>query len=242
MKTTCNLLRYQAQVYIRSARYVLPFAALLIFLGGLYAYRPMQVVQGFSFSASVLCFVMVAIGLSYPDVEDTVSEQLLVLKMRSAARYETACVLFVGLVGVALAVFCLLFGVLVDALTGFTLFDEPLRLSDALYGLAVHAAMAFLGGAVGGLLHPRIVRDRKMALLLAIFICAVGLVKPGLHGLLPATAWVTWLFPPVAEVSTLFADKLAFDGLTVLRAAGGALLYGAAASVARVLLLVRRGY
>ncbi|MDF2544273.1 MAG: transport system permease protein [Herbinix sp.] len=82
-----ELLSYQYQAYRRSNKYIMPLITYLFYLGASYQVRPLSIVASLVLSFGTLYFIMVWIGFSYGEVIDPVEEQLLLLKIRSAARY-----------------------------------------------------------------------------------------------------------------------------------------------------------
>lgn len=242
MKSVCRAVRYHAAGYLRTTRYVIPAFVLLAFMGGVYGLKPAKVVDSYAFSMGALFFVMVSVGLTYSDVEDAVSEQVLVLKMGSAVKHHMARALFLLTISVAFGLFTALFPVLADVINRFTLFKRPLTFQDVAGALAVSSAVAFLGGATGAALHPRIIRDRKAAILIAAFVALVGFAKIGIHRAAPALRAVTWAFPPISDILDRFVGAEAFTAQNVLFAAGIALAYGAVLTALQIAVLARRKF
>lgn len=242
MRTVCNTIRYHADVYIRTPKYVVPFLALLIFLWGAYGYMPVQVVNSFAFTMSVLFFVMVCVGLTYHDTENTVAEQLLILKLGNAWKHYLAQTVFLFLVGTVFSLFTVLFPLLVNIVTNFALYKRPITASDIISAFVVHCFVAYMGSAVGALFHPRIIKDRKLAMLLAVFVAVVGFTKMGIHQQLPIAAACTWLFPPVSNIADLFTGQETFIARHVAYAVGITTLYGTVINAASIIVLIKKKF
>lgn len=60
------------------------------------------------------------------------------------------------------------------------------------------------------LFHPRIVRNRKRALLVLVGVGLVSLSKMGILESMPALKAVLWVFPPVADILAALADEEQF--------------------------------
>lgn len=242
MSVIGNVLRYHARVYTRTNKYIMPFAALVIALGGIYAYAPYKAVEHYPFSSTICFFVMVWIGFTYPEVEDPVSQQLLMLKVRSETKYWVCNLLFLFLLSACASLFAVLFPILIHVMYGFTSFSPPLTLSDVGFALMLHLFVSCMGIAVGAFFHPRIFPDRKAALLFVLFLTILGTVKIGLHKALPATAVVTWLLPPLSDIIGLFAGKEEFTLGDIALAALWAALYGSTLLGAQVYLLIKKKF
>lgn len=242
MQVIASVLAYKRRVYLRTNQYVMPFTLLLVFLGALYAVKPTDVVDSFTLSLIVLYFLSAWIGFSYQEMEDPIAEQVLLVKIGRPTAYYVADTLFMLLIGAAAALLAVGFPLVVNAVNGFTLYLTPLTLSDVLYAYGLHLSAAFMGASVGALFHPRILSERKLALLLVCCVMVVGFVQIGIHDLLPLTRWVTWLFPPISRVIDSLSDMQGFQGPTVLLWTLVSLLYGAALSLVKIGLLLRRKF
>lgn len=243
MKTMRNVLRYQTRSYLVGSRYIMPCAVLLVLEALLYAIAKVRIADSYTASSAILFFVMIWMGLAYTDAEDPVGEQLLVLGIGSHVRHQVYVSVFLALVGTCLAAFATAYPLVANlAFQQGGLFHTPVTASGVLWGFLLHVAVAFMGSAVGMLLHPRIMKDRKMAVLFTLFIGLVGFIKAGIHRVIPASRAVTWLFPPMSDLSERFAGQDVFDPGSLLLMLGLCLLYGAAMTAIRVWLLNRRRF
>lgn len=242
MKTMLNLLRYDAATYRRTNKYVMPFLALLVAESGIYAIAPVRVADSYVFSMCLLFFIMVWMGLVYPETVNPVDEQLVMLKIGSAPKYYTAGLAFQFLLGACMSLFATLYPLLMHAVRGFTLYKTSLMASDVMLSFVLHCCVAFCGSSVGGLFHPRIMTDRKMALLLALFVSLTGAVKIGIHRAIPASVAVTWLFPPVSDLMAMFAGLDTFPVGNAMLAMLFVLAYALVLSAVKVTLLCKRKF
>lgn len=237
VQKTFHTLRYQLATYVRSSKPVMPFATQLLLVGLLYAVMPVLPADSYAASATILCFTTAWIGLTYADVDDPVSAQLLTLKLGGTGPYQLAYSLFLLLIAIFAGVLATVQPLLVNLVNSFALYKEPLTAGTVFYGLLLHIAAGFMGTAIGALFHPRFFPDRKIALLLICFLLVAGFVKPGIVSMLPFTRVVTWLLPPIANISAALSGTATFPAGSVLRLAGHCALYGAALTAIRVLLL-----
>lgn len=242
MRTLRFLVSYHNKACMKSNRFVMPFAALIIFLFFSYTIAPLGVVDSFALSMVCLFFLMVWNGLIYNDVEPPVSEQLLILKTRSAVKFYMSKVLCLALMGVVEGAIAVIFPVMQNMLNHFHLYTRPLTWQDVLMALFLHFFAAFAGAATGSLLHPRIMRDRKGAVLLTFLIALMGLVKIGINDKIPLTRWVTWVFPPVSDMVKTFTGMDYFTWASVLKVSGMLIAYGFVLTGIQVYFLVKKKF
>lgn len=242
MRAIVNTLRYQTRVYLRSNKPIMPFAVLILLVGLLYAVMPVLPADSYAASATVLSFVSAWLGLSYAEVEDPVSEQLIVLKLGSIVKYQAAYTLFLVLVGLAAGALAVVLPLIQYAIHGEALYEVQVNVSTVLYALVLHTCVAFMGTSTGAFFHPRLFPNRQITLLLICFALLLGFVKIGLHRMFPFTAALTWIFPPISEISETFSGMGLFSLGPVAAVAGRCLLYGGVLTAIRITVIARRRF
>lgn len=242
MQVMFSLFTYQLRVYLRTSKAIMPLCALIVFLGGLYAVAPFRVADSFAFSMSILPFIMAWVGFAACEVEDAVSEQLLVLKARSAAKYYISVTLFLLCISTAFSLIAVLFPWALQLIRGAEMFKTPLTPGAMAYALVLHTAAAFMGSANGALFHPRLVHDRRSGVLFVLGIMLIGFTAPGIVRLFPFAGFVIWLFPPVSRASTLLAGQDYFTAGVAATLFLQYILYGTVFSALRIVLLIKRKF
>lgn len=229
----CSFL--ELRVYLRAGKIVLPLLLLIGYPLIFYAIAPVDVVSSFALSAAVAFAVSAWIGLSRAWGEEPVLVQILCVKS-GVRRFLWAQALATLLVCAACGDFLVAFPAL-WSLFRRGLFIRPLEARDALSALAVHLAASVAGGGFGGLFHPRLVRDRKVAYLSCIFLSLLGLTG-GIMGLpvFPRAA-----LPPLYDLIARAGRADVFPRGYAPLLCAWCLLYGGAASLLRARLLIRRG-
>ena len=242
MKTMLSIIKYDFAVYLKSAKSLMPLVIFLAFLGALYAYKPANPISGFNLTMTVLFFIMVWVGLSQTDLENPVSEQLMILKVQSAVQYYSGNLIF-------LFILCLLYGAiavlapLVANITqSSTLFAYPVSPADVANAFLLNCLAGYAGCALGSLLHPRIIKDRKLAAILAFAVAIIGLVKQGILAEFPAGRFFTWIFPPISEVNSMLGNAEYYDSRVVPTCLLFLAVYALAISVIKIVLLVRKKF
>ena len=241
MNTTKELIKYHFRSYLKSNKLVMPISALMIFLFFLYkqiSAEPVDVIGSFTLSMVCLFFLMTWIGLTYNDIENPVSEQLLILKVRSEKRYYLSRNLFLIIIGIIMSIITVLFPVIQNLLINF----QVLSIIDVLLGLLLHCFVAFTGSMTGAFLHPRIMKDRKLAVVLTFLMALMGVIKISINVKIPITRYITWVFPPISNFMKAFAGASFYDSWKV----GSSLLllggYGIALMILQIHLLIKNKF
>ena len=87
MKAIWEMIRYQYKQYMMSAKYVMPLIVLLGTLSMMYSIAPVAIVDSFSMTGIFLFVIMVWIGRTMQGVEPEVSEQVMILRLKSDRKY-----------------------------------------------------------------------------------------------------------------------------------------------------------
>ncbi len=242
MRQIVSTIRYQMDAYKRTSKPAMPGFALVVLVALLYAVIPVYAADSYAVSATILCFISAWAALTYADVEDPVSQQILTLKLGGIARYQMACTLFLWLLGLIGALYATLLPLLVNALNGFRMYKEAPAASAIPMALLLHACAALAGTQTGALLHPRLIQDRRLAMFLLVAIMMIGFLKLGIHQVHGAFRAVTWLFPPVSEISEVLSGEANFPLGQSFAMMGKLFAYGVAAAVLRIGLLSRKRF
>jgi hypothetical protein len=203
---------------------------------------PYSIVSSFSESAMVLFYIMVYVGFSYSEFENPVAEQLVLLKIGNDNKYYISRLFVLVIVGAVLSVLGITFPVLSNLYNQGQLFTRSLIISDVLFALFLHFLMGFLGALTGSLFHPRIIKNRKLAILIAFFtaVCAVlkgTIIKDSLFGRL-----ITCIFPPVYDVLMIFSGCDFFGFRAMVLPFLWSLIYGIALGVMQIYFLKKNKF
>lgn len=236
------LVRYHCNRYIKSNKYVMPMIVYIIYLGMSYRVAPLSIVSSFIFSVGIVYLLMVWIGFSLNDLYDPVEEQITILKTNNINKYYLSKVCLVGIIGATLSAIGIIYPVVSHVSMGNTLFKRSLTVEDIIIGFLLHCLAAVLGGLVGILFHPRVITDRKFALLLVLFFASMGYIKGPLQEDVPMTGVVSWVFPPLYQLLDGFAGKEFFELAPTIVPIFYILAYSMIITVIHVLTLQRKGF
>lgn len=223
MRTMSGLVKYQLQQYFKTNKFVMPFAVLIILLYGNYSNMPADFVSCQMLSDAYVFLIMVWVGVTLCDLEYAVSEQIMILRVQSARTYYISQVLFALLLCLAVSAISIGVPLLQNLVNARAFFRRPVLFSDAAGGFFLLFFCAFAGTALGELAHPRLIKDRKTAVVCVFLLAMLSVLKGVITEKAVALKLVLWILPPIWEVSRIFADAdYLYAGY--LAAAGGILL------------------
>jgi len=221
MKAFSSLIKYHYQLYIKTNKYIMPALIWIVFLNLSYSQKPLDIVSSTLLSISVLFFVMLWVAISYMESVDPVSEQILLLKVKNRNTYYRSKNVFVFMLGTAYSLIGIAFPIMENAMNGFSMFTRPLTIWDILCAFILHMLTAILGGTLGILFQPRCIKNRKEALMIVSLIALISIAKTGINHSFLFAKYVTWLFPPLSDISTYFNENVYFSAAAM----GKAILY-----------------
>lgn len=238
MRTLTNLLSYHRLSYFKSSKFLMPLVWLLLLQLGIYTTpRPIGLMDSIFMSCMYTFLIALWVGLSYNTLENEVGEQLMILRIKSDSLYYVSCSLFLLLLSIGIGLISAIAPLIAAIVSQQTLFDRPFEANDFFCGLLLLVACAFSGSALGSLLHPRILKDKKLILLVALFLVVFVHARLAMIKELPWLKFILWLVPPVADISTRYPVSTAFSLTITLQLFSVLMLYGFVFSTIRTGLL-----
>jgi len=234
-----NLLVYHFKTHLKSYKLLLPFLIYLIYLFAAYGIMPFSIVSSFSESAGVLFFIMAYVGFSYAELENPVTEQLVLLRVNNDTLYYLSRLTVLLIIGVVMSLLGLLYPLILNSVNNDHLFTRSLQFDDVAIGFFLHYLMAFLGAMTGSFFHPRIIKNRKMAVLLLFFVAVMGISKGALADYFPPTGFVAWVFPPIFDILASFTGQEFFVIPAMALPVTLAIVYGLVLMIGQIKLLKR---
>ncbi len=234
-----NLLNYHFKTYLKSYKLLLPFLIYLIYLFAAYGIMPFSIVSSFSESSGVLFFIMAYVGFSFAELENPVTEQLVLLRLQNDTLYYLSRLMVLMIIGFVMSILGLLYPLIANLVNHNQLFTRSIQFEDILSGFFLHCLMAFLGALTGSFFHPRIIKNRKLAVLLLFFFTVMGLSKGALAASFPPTRWITVVFPPVFEILSTLTGMDFFNLPALLWPVVWGIIYGLALLISQIYILKR---
>lgn len=242
MKRTANLVKTQLHIYLKGSAYVMPLIVSVIFLYTMYTIKPQQIVTSYLVSGVFLFLVMVWIGLSVNSGENVVTEQILLLRVQSAPCYYVSKVLFLLCIVFIADLLYTLFPVIQNILNGGDLFTRRVLAADVVHAFLLQGGSAFAGAALGSLFHPRVLKNRKLAIVLTAFLTTMTVTSTSLTSVFPLMKAVLWVLPPVMVPAKLYgkAEFFSWGYTTALFAA--LIVYGMVFSAVKSIICHRNKF
>ena len=228
-----HLVRYHFSVSFRKIRPYPPLVVWLLFLFTLYQQVPVNMVDNYSVSASVMFYVMIWFGYLFLSDFDMVVEHLLILQINSKFLNATSKVLFLLTVCLFVGFIGGVFPIIIQTATllmGGTWFDM-VGVAELFGGFFLHFIIGSLGVSVAFLfqLNPD-KRNKNLVMVFALTLFAVlALVKHQVFGFDGVMRHALLLFTPAYEILRLFSYSEAFKtGDMLLAAVMGSIYFMAA--------------
>lgn len=204
-----SVLKYNFKMYMKSHKYIMPFFIFIIYMVMAYSMRLLDIVGSMVSSAAFLFALMTWIGFTYCSNIELIAEEVLILKLKSHTRYWISKIIFMGVVGAFFSILSVGLPIIYNLICN--VFKYPVIFSDIFVSFIIHMFLSVIGALIGMLLQPRIISNRKMAMLGAIFIVLMSIIKGPVINEVPYSKYVMWIFPPINEVSTAYLNLMHFN-------------------------------
>ena len=172
-----SMTKYRLHRYFYSSRPVFPLIITICFLGIMYSMKPVDICSSYLLSGVFQFVLLTFVALSMSGSEETSEEQLLLLhgntwRAYCVSREMTLCM--ISFLYGALLAFVPIF---LNCINRFSLCKRILLFSDVAAGTMIIIGSGLAGIAIGDMLHPRIMSDRKMAVVAAVGLMILSIAK-----------------------------------------------------------------
>ena len=237
MKVICEMIRYQYKQYMLSAKWVMPLIVLLGTLGMMYSMPPVGIVDSFSITGIFLFVIMVWIGKTIQGVESEVSEQVMILRLKSERKYYLCHIIFMMFICVVVTGISIVVPFFIQIGSGNVLLSRQLIWSDFVGGGLLMFACSFTGGMLGELFHIRVIQNRKVGIGLTFFIAVLAICRNGVIAEYAFTKYILWVIPPISDVVSWYTNESYYNMGEVMSGFIFLLIYGIVMAVMKVELL-----
>ncbi|RGU95880.1 hypothetical protein DWW31_02590 [Clostridium sp. AF15-17LB] len=242
MKKIAELTRYGLHIYFKGNKFIMPLVVIIVYQYTMYTIMPVGIVDSFVMASYLVFFVLVWVGLSVSADENPVMEQIQLLRVRSSLCYYISRSAILAVLGLLVSAVCVLFPVIQNALNHKALFLRPLMAYDVLNAFILVAGCSFAGGALGSLLHPRVMEDRRLAVVLTVLLSVLTVVRTGLVQEIPFLKCMAWILPPLDRIAYIYGNVDEFQilqtGLIFVALVG----YGAVLTVIKSCICQKRKF
>lgn len=215
MASIVEMAKYRLHIWKQGHLYVMPLVVLALYDGFCYSIRPAQLVTCVVMLCYVLFLTMVWMGYMIAGRENPVEEQLLYLRVDRKILYYMGKGLF--LLAVQLIFSALVMAIpMILAMMETDMFLGPITAGDLVQSFLLLSGSAGAGIALGSLLSPQVMRDRKLSLLLTVLLAFVSVLGTVLKKY-AAAAWFVWLLPSVSAIGEAYGNSNSFQpGRTIV--------------------------
>lgn len=208
MTNIVEMVKYRLHIWKREHLYIMPMMVLALYDGFCFSIRPAQLVTCVVMLCFVLFLTMVWMGYMLAGREDPVEEQLLYLRVARKSSYYIGRSLFLLAVQLIFAVFAMAIPMLLS-MSGTGFFSEPVTVWNMVQSFLLLSGSSSAGVALGSLLSPRVMRDRKLSLLLTALLAVVSVLGLILKRYAVAR-WFVWLLPPISAIGAAYGSSNSF--------------------------------
>ena len=198
LKNLIDLYKLRRKLLLKGSVLVIPTVFIAVFLGTMYSMTPIGICSSFLVSAVCLYFICIFISMSINGKENDIFEETLFLHCRKAY-------IFYGSRELMLAVICCYYSLiltLVPVLLFFInndWFMRKMQVTDVICG-GIYILMCGIAGMVtGDLFHPRIINQRKTAIICVILVSVLAVCKHGLATRFAILKVLDYLLPPFMD-------------------------------------------
>ena len=244
MKKAISLLHYQWFTLMKSPKYVMPLILLLVLQLSIYLAiqaRPVDLLDAIFLGEFYVFIIGIWLGFSANGWNDEITEQLLVLRMKSKVKYDSLYVVFLFIICLWISLICVLIPLAMGMIhRGF--FAQSVLGSNLLYSFLLFLGSSFSGIALGALFHPRLCKDKSSAILYVLLAGVFSIARVAIVSDFEWLKYLLWVFPNIASHSEQLSGNLNFSGSAVAQVVTISLLYGALYSAIKVFMLNKRKY
>ena len=239
MKVMCEMIRYQYKQYMMSGKCVMPLIVLFGTQGMMYNMAPVEIVDSFSITGMFLFVIMVWIGKTIQGVEPEVSEQVMILRLKSERKYYLCQIIFMVCICTVVTGISIVVPVFIHILSGNGLLSRQFIWSDFVGGGLLMFTCSFTGGMAGELFHIRVIKNKNVGIGLTFLMALLAVCRNGLIADYVLTKYILWVIPPISDVVSWFTNASYFNMGEVMRGFILLLIYGIVMAVMKVELLRR---
>lgn len=201
------LVRYNMKDYLQSTKIILPIVTLVLLQLAVYTTSPIKLIDSVLMSCLYTFLIMIWIGYSYNGLEDIISQQLILLKSRHSVSYYLSQSVWLAILCVIISIGCSIVPLIANGVNFSHFFERNITGYDIVSFFILFLGTTLTGAFLGSLIHPRILTDKKLALVLVLLIAALCLTKEDIIAKNNYLAYVLWILPPIGKYVNFFMES-----------------------------------
>lgn len=187
-------IRYQLISFVRSLKFIPPFAIFLVWVFILYAYKNVPILSSYGASSIAMYLIMTWITMAIFTLDEESEKHILISHLKRKVSYLFGKWLTILVVMIPLLLFSIFYPILADSFKG------DMSLSLYVYAFYSHLAFTTFGIFVGTLFSATKLATKKYAWLSSVLIIVISLSSKSIIEISSFFKWIMWVFPPVFNV------------------------------------------
>ncbi|WP_336045656.1 hypothetical protein [Solibacillus ferritrahens] len=187
-------IRYQLISFVRSLKFIPPFAIFFVWVFILYAYKNVPILSSYGASSIAMYLIMTWITMSIFTLDEESEKHILISHLKRKVSYLFGKWLTILVIMMPLLLFAIFYPIFTESFKG----DMSLKLY--VYAFYSHLAFMTFGILVGTLFSATKLATKKYAWLSSVLIIVVSLSSKSIIEISSFFKWIIWIFPPVFKV------------------------------------------
>lgn len=197
------LLNYNYKIYMKYNKFMIPFILYILFQLIYYSTGTEKFVSSVTFCSAIIFCMMVWIGFSYCELQDWRTEQIVFLKTNNLNLYWVSKIVFMFSIGSIVSLIGVIWPLISNLINNSTFFDNEINIHNVFGGFIILILAAFMGALVGMIFQKRIIGGRNKSITILSLIVLISNVKIPMENDYPVTRIITWLLPPINNLTYL---------------------------------------
>ena len=196
------LLKYNYKIYRKCNKFIVPLLVFFIFEKIYYSGGTTDFISSMIICSNIVFFIMAWMGFSYCESQDWLTEQIIFLKVRNNNLYWISKVLFMWIIGIVLSLSGILLPLIANLLSDGFLFGNKVTFIDVLLAFFIHALATLMGLLLGMIFQTKVIGSRNISVIIIILSALLSIIKGPLIIEFPISKVVTWILPPIYNVTS----------------------------------------
>ncbi|SHJ14298.1 hypothetical protein SAMN02745163_01410 [Clostridium cavendishii DSM 21758] len=194
------LLKYNYKLNKKCNKLMVPIATFLLIHVIFYSTDSVYFVAGIGLSANLVFCTMAWIGFVYCEMQDTITEQVVFLKVKNNNIYWFSKILFMWIIGIILSLVGTIWPIIINISKGGTEFQNGIIASDVILGFIIQTLVALMGVLLAMIIQTKVIGNRNKAILILSFLSFIAVIKGPLIKEYSIFKVITWMLPPAYNI------------------------------------------
>lgn len=240
MKNVIDLFRLRFKLLQKGSVLVIPTVFTAVFMGSMYSMAPIDICSSFLLSAVFLYFICIFISMSIHGKENDVFEETLLLHCKNSSTYFLSRELVMVVVSCGYAIILTAVPPVLFLINS-TWFSRNMSPADVICGGAYILMCGICGMVTGDFFHPRIIVQRKAAIICVILVSVLAVCKKSLIESFAFLNILHFVLPPFMDGFGALVDKEYFKNAEIFLICLHMIIFAIVAAFIKIKLLrIRR--